>query len=124
MAEISYRDFPIYGQLQEKAPGFSLADIDKLMRQSWAEGFEAGARDMGPTINALQRQVAEGEARAERVVRSHLNHTVRRLRDQAVRPKTTIADDRHFMIEEADKLARAIALLEPIPAPSPLRPPL
>lgn len=104
-------DFPVYRSIKDRAPGFTLEELDKLMRDSWCMGFQAGVQDVQPQIMDLHRQLQEVKNNVTGVIGSYLIHIERHLRERTDARKITIAREREFMVGKANDVAQAISKL-------------
>lgn len=105
------------GTSEARAPGFTLDDLDTLLRDHYERGYEAG-REAGAGPAYVQghdrgRIEATGAmaGAVTQVIRGQLNHTERKMLERKDKPKTTIAAERKFIYDMCGELNRALMAL-------------
>lgn len=102
------------------APGFTLEDLDRLLKAHYERGYQQGRQEGITYGHARGSEAGERlaydalKAQVQRIVGGQLIHIARRLDDRKVNPpkKTTIADERHVAFEQGQQLWKAVRDLE------------
>jgi hypothetical protein len=104
----------------ERAPGLTLADVDRLAREAYVAGYKAGHKEGVRSGYRKGRDAGERDGRAgvadavTRVIRGRLNHVQRRMSVCMDRKRTTIAEERAYILREANELHIALTELAAI----------
>jgi len=106
--------FPVFGRIQDRAPGLTIAQIDGLLREAWANGFTAGVQKVQPDLRTAIATAEMISDRTQRVIAEMLVPIANALLDQSVAKKTTIKAERDVNKSVCDSLLDAIKELRRI----------